>query len=167
MTNKRRKGEFIMPAHRLRAIFTAMALALVIAPSTVVSAATWQGAKGDQPAVSGNDPVAYFTAGKPTPGRADLTFVHEGATFRFSSPENRAAFIANPDKYAPQFGGYCAWAASQGRLAGPDPSIWRIVDGKLYLNCSKDAEAKWLTDVPGNIQKAEMFWDTQVEGAEP
>jgi hypothetical protein len=157
--------------HPTRTLFhtlsTALLLALAVAPITAAQAAIYKGAKGDQPAVSGNDPVAYFTMGKPTPGRPDLTHVHEGATFRFATPENRAAFIANPAKYAPQFGGYCAWAASQGRLAGPDPTIWRIVDDKLYLNCSKDAETKWLADVPGNIQKAEMFWDTQVEGAEP
>ena len=64
-------------------------------------------------------------------------------------------------------GGYCAWAASQGRLAGPDPTIWHIVDGKLYLNCSKDADAKWLADRPGNIAKAEAFWDAHEYGAEP
>lgn len=151
----------------VRTLSTALLLVLgAVAPGAAV-AGIYQGAKGDQPAVSGHDPVAYFTAGKPTAGRADLTHVHEGATYRFATPENRATFIANPAKYVPQFGGYCAWAASQGRLAGPDPTIWRIVDGKLYLNCSKDAEAKWLADVPGNIQKAEMFWDTQVEGAEP
>jgi hypothetical protein len=156
-----------MPARPLHIIATALLLATGVAPPAAVAAAIWQGAKGDQPAVSGNDPVAYFTAGRPVPGRADLTHVNEGATFRFATPENRAAFIANPARYAPQFGGYCAWAMSQGRLAGPDPTIWRIVDDKLYLNCSKDAEAKWLADLPGNIAKAEIFWDTQVEGAEP
>jgi YHS domain-containing protein len=152
---------------RLKTLLAALLLALPLALPAAAQAAIYQGAKGDQPAVSGHDPVAYFTAGKPTPGRADLTVVHEGATWRFATPENRAAFIANPAKYAPQFGGYCAWAMSQGRLSGPDPTIWRIVDGKLYLNCSKNAEAKWLADVPGNIAKAEIFWDTQVEGAEP
>jgi YHS domain-containing protein len=156
-----------MTIRLLRSAFAALVLAITLAPAGAATAAIYQGAKGDQPAVGGHDPVAYFTSAKPTPGRADLTHVHEGATFRFATPENRAAFIANPAKYAPQFGGHCAWAASQGRLAGPDPTIWRIVDGKLYLNCSKDAEAKWLADVPGNIAKAEIFWDTQVEGAEP
>ena len=152
----------------IKAIFTAALLALTTAPLTAAAAATWQGAKGDQPAVSGHDPVAYFTKGAPTLGNPALTYVYEGATYRFATAENRAAFIANPDKYTPQFGGHCAWAASQNRLAGPDPTIWRIVDGKLYLNCSKDAETKWLVDIPGNIAKGAAFWDLQDDlGGEP
>ena len=105
--------------------------------------------------------AAGGAAAAPTVGSADLTYAWQGATFRFSSAANRAAFIANPEKYAPQFGGHCAWAASQNRLAGPDPTIWHIVDGKLYLNCSKEADAKWLADVPGNIAKGEAFWAKQ------
>ncbi|MFZ4690001.1 MAG: YHS domain-containing (seleno)protein [Polymorphobacter sp.] len=152
----------------LKAFLMAMGLAFAaLAPAASPAvAATWTGAKGDQPAVSGYDPVAYF-AGAPAVGDAALSHVFEGATYRFASVANRAAFIANPEKYAPQFGGYCAWAASQGRLAGPDPTIWHIVDGKLYLNCSKDADAKWLADRPGNIAKAEAFWDAHEYGAEP
>ena len=150
-----------MSLNLLKTIFAAALMALCLAPMTPASAATWQGAKADQPAVSGHDPVAYFTIGAPTPGDPALTYVYQDATYRFATPANRAAFIANPAKYAPQFGGHCAWAASQGRLAGPDPKIWRIVDGKLYLNCSKDAETKWLADVPGNIAKAAAYWDLQ------
>ena len=154
-----------MPLKWLKTLLAATLLALAIPPAT---AAIWQGANADQPAVSGHDPVAYFTTGTATPGLPTLTYTHEGATYRFSTPENRAAFIANPAKYAPQFGGHCAWAASQNRLAGPDPKIWRIEGGKLYLNCSKEAEAKWLADIPGNIAKAETFWDFNEDpGNEP
>ena len=148
-------------------LFVAALLALAAAlPVQPASAAFWLGAKGDQPAVSGYDVVAYF-AGAPTPGSTDFTAVHDGATFRFASAASRDAFIAAPDRYAPQFGGYCAWAASQGRLAGPDPTIFHIVAGKLYLNCSKDADAKWLADVPGNIAKAEALWEAHEYGDEP
>jgi hypothetical protein len=139
----------------------AAALLLLATPLTGLAAATWQGAAENQPALSGYDPVAYFIAGLPLRGDPTLTHEWQGITFRFSSVDSLKAFIANPERYAPQFGGYCAWAASQGRLAKPDPEIWRIVDGKLYLNCSKDAERKWLADVPGNIAKAEAFWATQ------
>lgn len=112
------------------------------------------------PAIGGYDPVAYFS-GNATLGKAEFTAPYAGATFRFASPANRDAFTATPDRYTPQFGGHCAWAASQGRLATPDPKLWKIVDGKLYLNCSTAAEEKWLADVAGNIAKGNAFWAAQ------
>ena len=148
-------------------LFIALLLAIFAAlPALPAAAAFWLGAKGDQPAVSGYDVTSYF-AGAPLPSSAEFTAVHIGATFRFASAANRDAFVKSPDSFAPQFGGHCAWAASQGRLAGPDPTIWHIVGGKLYLNCSKEADAKWLADVPGNIAKGEAFWDAHEYGNEP
>jgi hypothetical protein len=143
---------------------TALAAALLLGlalPSAVFADPVWQGVAETQPSLGGHDPVAYFTAGRPVPGDAGLTTQWQGATFRFADAANRAAFIADPARYAPQFGGWCAWAASQSRLAKPDPTIWRIVDGKLYVNCSKAAEEKWLADVPGNVAKAAAFWAAQ------
>jgi hypothetical protein len=145
---------------RFRPLAAAVMFALATAPLPAL-AATWQGSAENQPALSGYDPVAYFVAGTPMPGDAKLTHDWQGTTFRFSSVETLKAFVAHPERYAPQFGGWCAWAASQGRLSKPDPEIWRIVDGKLYLNCSREAEMKWLADVPGNIAKAEAFWAKQ------
>jgi YHS domain-containing protein len=109
-------------------------------------------------ALSGYDPVAYFTTGKPTPGSADFTFEWMGATWRFASAADRDAFRADPTRYAPQYGGYCAWAVSQGHTASSDPEAWRIVGGKLYLNYSRDVQAQWQTDVPGNIRRADRNW---------
>jgi YHS domain-containing protein len=109
-------------------------------------------------ALSGYDPVAYFTDGKPVPGSASFTLEWMGATWRFASAEHRDAFTANPLLYAPQYGGYCAWAVSQDRTASSDPEAWRIVDGKLYLNYSRDVQKQWETDVPGNIRKADTNW---------
>jgi YHS domain-containing protein len=146
---------------RLRPLAAALLLALAAAPLPALAAATWQGVAEGEPVLSGYDPVAYFIAGMPMPGDPKLTQQWQGATFRFTSAETLKAFVADPARYAPQFGGWCAWAASQGRLAKPDPTIWHIVNGKLYLNCSKQAEEKWLTDVPGNIAKAEAFWAAQ------
>ena len=143
-----------------------LAVAATVAVAPACAAGFWLGAKGDQPAVSGYDVVSYF-AGTPAAGSTEFTVMHNGAGFRFASAANRDAFRASPDRYAPQFGGHCAWAASQGRLAGPDPTIWHIVGGKLYLNCSKDADAKWLADVAGNIAKADAFWEAHEYGAEP
>ena len=142
-------------------IARSLTAALLLELAVPASAAPWQGAAEGQPALQGYDPVAYFTAGAPVPGLDYLSYAWGGTTFRFASAADRQAFIADPARYAPQFGGYCAWAASQGRLAKPDPTIWKIVEGKLYLNCSKEAEAKWLADVPGNIAKAQAFWATQ------
>jgi YHS domain-containing protein len=89
-------------------------------------------------AVSGYDPVAYFTDGKPVKGNAKFATNYKGAEFRFASANHLAAFKANPAKYAPQYGGYCAWAVSQGYTASADPSVWKIVGGKLYLNYNQE-----------------------------
>jgi YHS domain-containing protein len=125
-----------------------------------VAASPWPGTKANAPAVDGYDPVAYFN-GTATLGTAAFTATFDGVSFHFATPANRDAFAAAPDRYAPQFGGHCAWAAAQGRLATPDPRLWKIVGGKLYLNCSAAAEAQWLADVPGNIAKGDSFWATQ------
>lgn len=147
-----------MPRHLLRFVAAGL-LALAGAPVAALTP-PWPGTQASAPAIGGHDPVAYFS-GAAVPGNAAFTATHAGATFRFASAANRDAFVAAPDRYTPQFGGYCAWAASQGRLATPDPKLWKIVDGKLYLNCSADAEAKWLADVAGNIAKADVFWRAQ------
>ena len=109
-------------------------------------------------AVSGYDPVAYFTEGKPVEGTRDFEVEWNGATWRFASQANLDTFKANPDAYAPQFGGYCAWAVSQGYTASTVPEAWRIVNGKLYLNYSKNVQATWEQDIPGNIAKANRNW---------
>lgn len=147
-----------MTRSSLTMVFSAVALAVASAAAAAAPVATtWAGTADKQPAVSGYDPVSYFN-GAPAKGRADYSMAYQGARFRFASPANLQAFKADPGRFAPQFGGFCAWAASQGRLSMPDPTIWHIVGGKLYLNCSKDADTSWLADVPGNIAKAEAFW---------
>lgn len=109
-------------------------------------------------AVGGYDPVAYFTDGKPLKGRADLTLEHQGATWRFASEANRDAFRADPARYAPQYGGYCAWAVAEGYTAKGDPTAWRIVDGKLYLNYDASVQRTWEKNIPGNITRANANW---------
>ena len=109
-------------------------------------------------AASGYDPVAYFVEGRPVEGRKAFEFEWNGATWRFATADNRAAFEADPEKFAPQYGGYCAWAVSQGTTASTDPEAWRIVDGKLYLNYSKSVQSTWVQDIPGNIAKADGNW---------
>jgi YHS domain-containing protein len=109
-------------------------------------------------AVGGYDPVAYFTDGRPVEGDARYRYDWQGATWRFAKPENLERFKAEPARYAPQYGGYCAWAVSQGYTASADPQAWRIVDGKLYLNYSLDVQRRWQDDIPGNIAKGEANW---------
>jgi len=109
-------------------------------------------------AVGGYDPVAYFKSGKPVPGSTAHVTEHEGATWRFATAENLQAFKAEPAKYAPQYGGYCAWAVSQGYTAKGDPKHWKIVDGKLYLNYDANIQSRWEGDIPGFIRKADANW---------
>lgn len=115
-------------------------------------------------AISGYDPVAYFTDGKAVPGSSDFTTTWKGATWRFASAAHRDQFVADPDRFAPQYGGYCAWAVAHGKTASIDPEAWKIVDGKLYLNYSKDVQAKWEKDVPGYITEADANWPKLLAG---
>ena len=135
-------------------------VALATLPVSVASAAKAPVYTGtfSNVAVGGHDPVAYFTAGKPVPGSKDFTASWNGAEFRFASAANRDRFKANPAAFAPQYGGYCAWAVSQGYTASGDPKIWKIVDGKLYLNYNAEVGRIWEKDIPGNIRKADTNW---------
>ena len=109
-------------------------------------------------AVKGYDVVAYVTQGKPVEGSRQFEHRIGGTTYRFASAANRDAFAKEPDRYLPQFGGFCAWAVSRGYTADVDPQAWRIVNGRLYLNYSRRVQAKWEEDVPGNIAKGDSNW---------
>lgn len=109
-------------------------------------------------AVHGFDVVAFHTAGKPVQGEASHAVVHKDATYRFSSAENLAKFKANPAKYEPAYGGYCAYGVSVGAKFDGDPRFWKIVDGKLYLNLSAEVQQAWNKDIPGAITKADANW---------
>ena len=112
----------------------------------------------DNGAIRGYDSVAYFKAGQAQKGNESFSFRWHDLTWYFSTKENRDLFVASPEKYAPQYDGYCAWAMSEGRKAQADPEVWKIVSGKLYLNCSPSAYEKWSRDIPGNIKRADANW---------
>ncbi len=142
----------------LRTLSAALCLALGLSLASPARAAdpvytNWRGL-----ALSGYDPVAYFEQGKAVAGSAQYELEWRDATWRFASAEHLAAFRAAPERYAPQYGGYCAWAVSNGYTASSDPEAWRIVDGKLYLNYSREIQEKWETDVPGNVRRADGHW---------
>jgi YHS domain-containing protein len=151
---KREISEMIMKKSLLLAIFSLFAL-------TAVSFAFQHSAvykTKDNLALSGYDAVSYFKYGKPVPGKPEFSYKWMDATWRFSSSENRDAFASDPEKYAPQYGGYCAFGTSQGHLVPGDPQAWKVVDNKLYLNYNKDVQKYWLQDVPGYIRKADENW---------
>lgn len=109
-------------------------------------------------AVSGYDTVAYFAQGKPVKGSATYKTSYKGAEWRFANAANLAKFKANPDAFAPQYGGYCAWAVSQGYTASGDPTVWKIVGNKLYLNYNQEIGQKWSKNIPGFIKAGNVNW---------
>ncbi len=109
-------------------------------------------------ALQGYDPVAYFTVGEPTKGDKAYTTSYQGADFRFASAANLEIFLADPEAYAPQYGGYCAWAIADGKFAKGDARHWAVVDGKLYLNYNKGVQKKWNADRAGFIEAADQKW---------
>ncbi|MFN7054583.1 YHS domain-containing (seleno)protein [Hyphomonas sp.] len=141
----------------LAAAAIGLASPLIIALPASAEPPIYTGAFSDL-AVQGYDPVAYFNQGQPVRGSRDFTTSWMGAIFRFASAANRDAFIANPEAFAPQYGGYCAWAVSQGYHAKGDARFWKIVDGKLYLNYDASVQRKWEADVPGFISSADQNW---------
>ena len=140
----------------LAASLPVVATLAVLAPAVRASKASIYA--NDGIAIDGTDAVAYFTEGKPVTGSPEFAHDWMGATWHFSTAENRDLFAADPEAYAPQYGGYCAWAVSQGYTASTVPEAWRIVDGKLYLNYSKGVQAQWEQNIPGNIAKADTNW---------
>jgi YHS domain-containing protein len=147
---------------KIKALFIAalavLGLGLAAAPAALAREPETYIARSAGVAVSGYDPVAYFTVGRPVEGSTQFTATYRGATYRFSSAANRDAFVANPARYAPQYGGYCAWAVSQGYTARGNPNNWRIVDGRLYLNFDSGVQRRWERDIPGFIASANANW---------
>ena len=109
-------------------------------------------------AVNGYDVVGYFTQGKPVEGKKTFLYQWHNAYWLFSTKQNLDSFSHSPEKYTPQFGGYCAYGVSEGHKASTEPDAWTIVDGKLYLNYNKDVQQLWKKDIPGRIIKAEENW---------
>jgi YHS domain-containing protein len=153
-----------MVGHRLRPAFAAVAIAFFafVGPALAAKSAIYTGFLSKL-AVGGYDPVAYFSENRPVEGSDKYEFAYKGATWRFASHENLVKFRANPASYAPQYGGYCAWAVSQGYTAKGDPQYWRIVDGKLYLNYDGSVQARWERDIPEFIKKANANWPKVLE----
>lgn len=130
-----------------------LSLILSVTPSAAGEIFEREGA-----AISGYDPVSYFTSDGPAKGSPDLEAAYKGATFRFATAENRTRFIADPEKYLPQYGGYCAYGTAGGYKAPTDPHAFTIVGGKLYLNYDAAIQDTWRQDKDGYISKADANW---------
>ncbi len=112
----------------------------------------------DGVAIHGYDPIAYFAEMKPVKGSAEFRAEYQGSIFYFSTASNRDTFTADPDKFAPQYGGYCAFGMAKGYKAAIDPAAFTVVDSKLYLNYSETVRSKWNSDIPGYIRQANANW---------
>ena len=118
------------------------------------------------PAVQGYDVVSYQTGKRPIRGNGHYVAVYDGTTYQFSSADNQKIFENKPEKYVPAYGGYCAFGASVGKKFIGDPEVWRVVDGKLYLNLDTSIQSEWLKDVPGRIKTADAQWG-EIKNANP
>jgi len=134
----------------------------VLAVSLIASGVTWAGVdtETDENGVilAGHDAVAYFTQGKPVLGKANFTAVHNDAIYRFSSEENRDMFVSNPDKYAPAYGGFCAYGATFGKKFEINGKAFEIVDGVLYVNKDENVYKAWAKSIPTHIDEADQEW---------
>ena len=143
-------------------LFSALMLSALAATASAGEAPVYTSLFSSK-ALKGYDAVAYFVAGEPTMGKKAFSHEWNGATWLFANADNRDAFIAEPEKYAPQYGGYCAWAVSQGYTASGDPRVWAIVDGKLYVNYNEDVGKTWNADRENFIQLADANWPKVIE----
>ena len=143
--------------NKVKSLIGGIALSVAMAGATL-AAGVDVNASNTGLAMQGFDPVAYFTVGEPTKGDYRLTAVYNDATYWFSSEENKAAFEANPEAYAPAYGGFCAFGTAMGFKFDGDPNYWKIVDDKLYLNLSAQIQERWNEDVPGFIVSADTNW---------
>jgi len=144
----------------VRAFFTAAAAAFLLLGVQVTQAHADEG--NFTVGVAGYDLVSYHSNPKPLRGNGHNVSVHDGVTYLFSSAENKATFDADPAKFLPAYGGYCAFGVSVGKKFFGDPEVWRIVDDRLYLNLDAKVQDIWLTDVPGKIATADELW-VQIE----
>ncbi|MFL4470955.1 YHS domain-containing (seleno)protein [Tateyamaria armeniaca] len=152
----------MMPTRRRFLTLTAAApVAALIA--TQARASTSPVYSSDGIAVDGSDVVAYFSDAIPVKGAPEFSHDWNGVTWHFANAANRDAFAADPAAYAPQYGGYCAWAVSEGYTASTIPEAWKIVDGKLYLNFSRRIQRRWERDIPARIKAADANWPAVLE----
>jgi len=140
------------------------AVALLV--SVVATPVFGQDVTHSTPGISGFDPVSYFTDGAPQRGSGYHVADYNGVTYAFASAEHKDLFQANPSKYAPAYGGWCAYGLAVGKKFVADPTVWKIVNGTLYLNLDRDIQSKWKKDIPGYIKTGDANW-TEIRDKAP
>jgi len=141
----------------IKTAVTGIALSAALV-SSVFAAGTDVNATPTGLALQGYDPVAYFTEGEPVKGDWNISAEYNGATYRFASEEHKATFEADPEAYAPAYGGYCAFGTAMGFKFDGDPTLWKIVDDRLYLNLSPAVQERWNADTENLIDAANVNW---------
>ncbi len=149
---------------QLKAVISALVLLILSATASLAESELNITSTGL--ALRGVDPVSYFTKGVPEPGDFKITAVHQGAIYRFATEENKAAFSAAPEKYLPQYGGYCAMGVKMGKKLDGDPAVFTMVSGKLYLNVAPAVADMWRPEAAANIKAADETWAT-IKDKEP
>lgn len=139
----------------LRAVFVSVLLSTPLLAADLVNLS-------DNVGVSGYDPVAFFTDAKPVKGNPAISATHHGATYYFATEKHRKLFQESPERYLPQYGGYCAFGASRHALAPVEISTWQVRDGKLYLNHDANVRERFDADFQGNVAKADANWPSLV-----
>jgi YHS domain-containing protein len=152
-------GSILLTAAALVIAFTVSSCGLI--PSQTESSINAVNVDQSRLAIKGYDPVAYFSEAKPVQGSSQFTAEHLGATYYFSSAQHQSLFDGNPNKYAPQYGGYCAFGVSKEYKFDIDPEAWAVVDEKLYLNLNKKVQARWVPNKDQLIVDADAIW-TQI-----
>lgn len=160
-TSEGRRSEILnmdRHAHRRSSVALLWVLGALVAMASLAAIKPVNQTRFGGYAIEGYDPVAYFTQEKAVKGSKDFQFSWNGAVWLFADEEDRVRFAEDPERYAPQYGGYCAYAVSKGSTATTDPEAWTIVEDKLYLNYSKRIRERWRQDVAENIRKADENW---------
>lgn len=146
----------------MKSILTLLA-GLILLTSSALAGNLVNVAGSSKIALSGYDPVAFFTDAKPVNGAPSITASYQGATYFFASEDHKKLFTENPEKYAPQCGGFCTYGVGLGALFPVDISTWQVRDGKLYLNLNHDILKKFNEDFAGNVAKADKNWPVLVK----
>lgn len=147
-----------MKTFKTNVVRTLLATSILAFSSLSFAADIDMNADANDLAIKGYDPVSYFTMGKPVEGDINFTATHKGAIYRFSSESNRDLFKNDPAKFAPQYGGYCAFGVAMDKKFDTDPTAWKIVANKLYLNLNKDVQNKWKQDTKKYLEMSDTNW---------